>query len=72
MATLSNVVCLVMHRNVIHRFVVQALQNPPLCSSTLLTASWNEGLLSVDPASTPSKWDHWGSEASTPPTLSPA
>ncbi len=34
MATLSNVVCLVIHRNVIHRFIVQALQNPPLCSST--------------------------------------
>ncbi len=34
MARLSNVVCLVIHRNVIHRFIVQALQDPPLCSST--------------------------------------
>jgi hypothetical protein len=34
MVTLSNVVCLEIHRNVIHRFIVQALQDPPLCSST--------------------------------------
>jgi hypothetical protein len=34
MTTLSNVVCLVIHRNVIHRFIVQALQDSPLCSST--------------------------------------
>ncbi len=39
MATLSNVVCLVIHRNVIHRFIVQALQDPPLCSSTILSTS---------------------------------
>jgi hypothetical protein len=38
MATLSNVVCLVIHRNVIHRFIVQALQDPPLCSSTVFPA----------------------------------
>jgi hypothetical protein len=37
MATLSNVVCLVIHRNVIHRFMEQALKDPPLCSSTDLT-----------------------------------
>ncbi len=35
MATLSNVVCLVIHRNVIHRFIVQVLQDPLLCSSTI-------------------------------------
>jgi hypothetical protein len=34
MATLGNVVCLVIHQNVIHRFIVQALQDAPLCSST--------------------------------------
>jgi hypothetical protein len=34
MATLSNMVCLVIHRNVTHRFRVEALQDPPLCSST--------------------------------------
>jgi hypothetical protein len=34
METLSNMVCLGIHQNVIHRFMVQALQDPPLCSST--------------------------------------
>jgi hypothetical protein len=36
MATLSNMVSLIIHRNVIHRFMVQALQDPQLCSSTVL------------------------------------
>ncbi len=35
MVTLSNMVCLVIHRNVMHRFRVQAFQDPPLCSSTV-------------------------------------
>jgi hypothetical protein len=35
MAALINVVFSVIHRNVIHRFMVQALQDPPLCSSTI-------------------------------------
>ncbi len=29
--------CLVIHRNVIHRFMVQVLNDPPLCSSTKQT-----------------------------------
>jgi hypothetical protein len=37
MTTLSNVVCSVIHRNVIYRFMVQALQDPPFCSSTIST-----------------------------------
>jgi hypothetical protein len=28
--------CLGMHSNVMHRFMVQAFQDPPLCSSTFL------------------------------------
>jgi hypothetical protein len=50
MATISNNLCFVIHRNMIHRFRVQVLQNPPFCSSTLFstgtiwwlpsTASW--------------------------------
>jgi hypothetical protein len=35
---LSRVLCLEMHSNVMLRFMVQALQDPPLCSSTSLTA----------------------------------
>ncbi len=50
MATISNNLCCVIHRKMIHRFRVQVLQNPPFCSSTLFstetiwwlpsTASW--------------------------------
>jgi hypothetical protein len=29
-----------MHSNVMLRFVVQAFQDPPLCSSTLSTQDW--------------------------------
>jgi hypothetical protein len=30
------VLCLGMHSNVMHRFMVQAFQDPPFCSSTLI------------------------------------
>ncbi len=41
-ATLRNMVCLVIHRNVMHRFRVQEVQDPPLCSSTACTYSYPE------------------------------
>jgi hypothetical protein len=47
LCTLSNMVCLVIHRNVMHQFRVQALQNPLLCSSTNNSISRNNGPIKI-------------------------
>jgi hypothetical protein len=38
-------VCVVIHRNVMHRFRVQALQDPPLCSSTDFSRQHNQPVI---------------------------
>ncbi len=40
MAALCNMVCLAIHRNVMHRFRVQALKDPPLCNRTIWRTVW--------------------------------
>jgi hypothetical protein len=38
-----HVLCLGMHSNMMHRFMVQAFQDPPFCSSTLPSSSLIDG-----------------------------
>ncbi len=45
--------CLGMHSNVIHCFMVQALQDPPLCSSTVDSAALSPATCDLSPYSLP-------------------